>query len=63
MWRTIGKGNRKATEKPKISSKWKNFDTIGGGGGGGGGGGESREEDSERLGVGSKFRETLRNMV
>ena len=61
MWRTIGKGNRKATEKPKISSKWKNFDTIGGGGGGGGG--ESREEDSERLGVGSKFRETLRNMV
>ena len=61
MWRTIGKGNRKATEKPKISSKWKNFDTIGGGGGGGGG--ESREEDGERLGVGSKFRETLRNMV
>ena len=61
MWRTIGKGNRKATEKPKISSKWKNFDTIGGGGGGGGG--ESREEDSERFGVGSKFRETLRNMV
>ena len=59
MWRTIGKGNRKATEKPKISSKWKNFDTIEGGGGGG----ESREEDSERLRVGSKFRETLRNMV
>lgn len=55
----MGKGNRKATEKSKIISKWKNFNTIGGGGGGG----ESQEEDGERLGVGSKFREKLGNMA